>query len=763
MPDFDIDFCMEGRDKVIEYVSQHYGRDHVSQIITYGTMAAKAVLRDVGRVLGLPYGLVDSLAKLVPFELKMTLTKALKQEPLLKERYDKEEDVKTLIDLALQLEGLTRNVGKHAGGVVIAPKSLTEYTPIYCEHNGAGLVSQYDKDDVESVGLVKFDFLGLRTLTVIDWTIKNLSATLPADEFSKIDITNLPLNDRASYELLKRCETTAVFQLESRGMKDLIKRLQPDTFEDIVALVALFRPGPLQSGMVDDFVNRKHGRAEVNYPHPDLEPILKPTYGVIVYQEQVMQIAQVLAGYSLGSADMLRRAMGKKKAEEMAQQRAFFLEGARNRDIDERTAGPIFDLMEKFAEYGFNKSHSAAYALIAYQTAWLKAHYPAAFMAAVLSADMDNTDKIVGLIDECRDMELTVLPPDVNHSKIRFTVADDKTIRYGMGAIKGVGEAALEGIVEERRNGEEYSSLYDFCRRVDMKKINRRVMDGLVKSGAFDELGGHRASLEASLIKATHIAEQYRRDTDSGQNDMFGVIVVDQATVENEPLVEALEWSKEQLLLAEKETLGLYLSGHPIDRYVKELALFIPKRISELDAPEAKGYKRNEIPVITAGLIVAIRTMKSKNGGRMAFVTLDDRTARLEVRVFADVYEQYQAALQPDKLVVIQGKIGQDNFTGGLAVTAEVVYDVARAREMCGKALVVKIDNQSDDHGWVDFLKTTMDPFKNGLIPVEVDYRNQDARSVISLGVDWKVTPSDDLLASLESSPLVIEVIMKYA
>ena len=763
LPDFDVDFCMEGRDKVIEYVSEHYGRDHVSQIITYGTMAAKAVLRDVGRVLGLPYGLVDSLAKLVPFELKMTLTKALEQEPLLKERYDKEEDVKTLIDLALQLEGLTRNVGKHAGGVVIAPKSLTEYTPIYCEHNGAGLVSQYDKDDVESVGLVKFDFLGLRTLTVIDWTIKNLSAILPADEFAKIDITNLPLNDRASYELLKRCETTAVFQLESRGMKDLIKRLQPDTFEDIVALVALFRPGPLQSGMVDDFVNRKHGRAVVNYPHPDLEPILKPTYGVIVYQEQVMQIAQVLAGYSLGSADMLRRAMGKKKAEEMAQQRAFFLEGAQNRGIDERTAGPIFDLMEKFAEYGFNKSHSAAYALIAYQTAWLKAHYPAAFMAAVLSADMDNTDKIVGLIDECRDMELTVLPPDVNYSKIRFMVADDKTIRYGMGAIKGVGEAALTGIVEERQNGKEYSSLYDFCRRVDMKKINRRVLDALVKAGAFDQLGGHRASLEASLVKATHIAEQYRRDSDSGQNDMFGVIEAEHSAVENEPLIEALEWSKEQLLMAEKETLGLYLSGHPIDRYVKELARFIPKRISELDAPEAKGYKRNEIPVITAGLIVAIRTMKSKNGGRMAFITLDDRTARLEVRVFADVYEQFQAVLQPDKLVVIQGKIGQDNFTGGLAATAEVVYDVARAREMCGKALVVKINNQADDHGWVEFLKTTMSPFKDGLIPVEVDYRNQDARSVISLGSDWKVTPSDALLASLESSPLVIEVIMKYA
>ena len=762
LPDFDVDFCMEGRDKVIEYVSQHYGRDHVSQIITYGTMAAKAVLRDVGRVLGFPYGLVDGLAKLVPFELKMTLTKALEQEPLLQERYDKEEEVKTLIDLALQLEGLTRNVGNHAGGVVIAPKALTEYTPIYCEQNGAGLVSQYDKDDVESVGLVKFDFLGLRTLTIIDWTIKNLAAILPADEVAKIDITNLPLDDKASYDLLKRCETTAVFQLESRGMKELIKRLQPDTFEDIVALVALFRPGPLQSGMVDDFVNRKHGRAKVDYPHPDLEPVLKPTYGVIVYQEQVMQIAQVLAGYSLGSADMLRRAMGKKKAEEMAQQRRFFLEGALNRGIDEKTAGPIFDLMEKFAEYGFNKSHSAAYALVAYQTAWLKAHYPAAFMAAVLSADMDNTDKIVGLIDECRDMELTVLPPDVNHSKVRFTVADDKTIRYGMGAIKGVGEAALAGIVEERQNGEEFSSLYDFCRRVDMKKINRRVMDALVKSGAFDDLGGHRASLEASLIKATHIAEQHRRDADSGQNDMFGLMVANQATVEDEPLVDAAEWSKEQLLIAEKETLGLYLSGHPIDRYVEELARFIPKRISELDAPEAKGYQRNEIPVITAGLVVAIRTMKNKNGGRMAFITLDDRTARLEVRVFADVYEQYQAVLQPDKLVVIQGKIGQDNFTGGLAATAEMVYDVVRAREMCGKALVVSIDNQAGDHSWIDFLKTTMGPFKDGLIPVEVDYRNQYARTLISLGADWKITPSDALLADLEASPIVIDVAMKY-
>jgi len=762
LPDFDIDFCMEGRDRVIEYVSQHYGRDHVSQIITFGTMAAKAVIRDVGRVLGFPFGLVDGLAKLVPFEIKMTLTKALEQEPLLQERYDKEEDVKTLIDLALQLEGLTRNVGKHAGGVVIAPKTLTEYTPIYCEQNGASLVAQYDKDDVEDVGLVKFDFLGLKTLTVIDWAVKNVKEMLPEDEADKIDITQIPLDDKPSYDLLKRAETTAVFQLESRGMKELIKRLQPDTFEDIVALVALFRPGPLQSGMVDDFVNRKHGRAKVDYPHPDLEPVLKPTYGVIVYQEQVMQIAQVLAGYSLGGADMLRRAMGKKKPEEMAKQRELFLDGAQNRGIDEKTAGPIFDLMEKFAEYGFNKSHSAAYALVAYQTAWLKAHYPAAFMAAVLSADMDNTDKVVGLIDDCRDLGLNVLPPDVNNSKIQFTVADEKSIRYGLGAIKGVGEAALTGIVSERAQGKEFSSLYDFCQRVDMKKVNRRVMDSLVKSGAFDSLGGHRASLEASISKALHIAGQHKDNSDSGQNDMFGLLTVDEEEHVEEPLLQAPEWSEEQLLIAEKETLGLYLSGHPIDRYIEELSRFIPKKISDLDAPESKGYKRNEISVITAGLIVAIRTMKGRNGGRMAFITLDDQTARLEVRVFAEVYEQYQTLLQPDKLVVIQGKIGQDNFTGGLAATAESVYDIARAREMCGKALVVNIESDGSDE-WVQSLQHTLTPYKEGLTVLEIDYKNTNARTLIRLGDDWKIVPSDALLSDLAALPMVSAVRMKYS
>lgn len=760
LPDFDVDFCMDGRDRVIEYVSQHYGRDHVSQIITYGTMAAKAVLRDVGRVLGHPYGFVDQLAKLVPFELKMTLKKALDQEPQLQERYDKEEEVKELIDLALKLEGLTRNVGKHAGGVVIAPKVLTEYTPLYCEHNGAGLVSQFDKDDVESVGLVKFDFLGLKTLTVIDWALNNVR-TLIGDKADEIDIANLPLDDKPTYDLLKRCETTAVFQLESRGMKELVKRLQPDTFEDIVALVALFRPGPLQSGMVDDFVNRKHGRAKVDYPHPDLEPVLKPTYGVIVYQEQVMQIAQILAGYSLGGADMLRRAMGKKKPEEMAKQRQIFLEGSANRGIEEAEAGPIFDLMEKFAEYGFNKSHSAAYALVAYQTAWLKAHYPAAFMAAVLSADMDNTDKVVGLIDECRDMKLTVLPPDVNNSKIKFTVEGDRTIRYGLGAIKGVGESALLGIVTEREQGSAFDSLYDFCRRVDMRKINRRVMESLVKAGALDSLGGHRASLNASLAKAMQIAEQHRRDMDSGQNDLFGLSPATESD-QDEPLEFAAEWSEEHVLQAEKETLGLYLSGHPIDRYEAELSEFIPKKITDLDAPESKGYQRNEKPVLTAGLIVAIRTMKSKNGSRMAFLTLDDQSARLEVRVFADVYEQYQSFIQPDKLVVIQGKIGQDNFTGGLAATAEKVFDITGAREAFGQSLHINISEQSEAQQWVDQLKTTLSPFKGGGLGLELTYQNNQASALFRLGEDWQVTPSDTLLNQLNNLPGQVAVTMRY-
>ena len=486
MPDFDVDFCMDGRDRVIDYVAKKFGRERVSQIITYGTLAAKAVIRDVGRVLGHNYGYVDKIAKLVPFEIGITLDKALEQEEELRRLYTSDADVRELIDLARALEGLARNAGTHAGGVVIAPSVLTDFTPLYCEEGGSVPVTQFDKDDVEAAGLVKFDFLGLRTLTVIDWAVRDINALRAQAGEPPLDMRALPVDDAATYQLLKSCKTTAVFQLESRGMKDLIRRLQPDRFGDIVALVALFRPGPLQSGMVEDFIARKHDTsgATIDYLHPELKPVLEATYGVILYQEQVMQIAQILAGYTLGGADLLRRAMGKKKPEEMAKQRSVFLSGAVARGVRESQASLIFDLMEKFAGYGFNKSHSAAYAVLSYQTAWLKAHYPAAFMAAVLSADMDKTDKIVTLIDECASMSLTVHPPEVNESVYAFKVAGPTSIRFGLGAIKGVGASAVQAIVEERDARGPFQSLPEMCRRIDLQRVNRRVLEALIKSGS---------------------------------------------------------------------------------------------------------------------------------------------------------------------------------------------------------------------------------------------------------------------------------------
>ena len=513
MPDFDVDFCMEGRDRVIEYVANKYGRDRVSQIITYGTLAAKAVVRDVGRVLGHPYGYVDKIAKLIPLEIGMTLDKALEQEEELKRLYDSETEVRELIDLARTLEGLARNAGTHAGGVVIAPSILTDFTPLYCEEGGGTPVTQFDKDDVEAAGLVKFDFLGLRTLTIIDWVVRDINAQRAMLSEAPLVMSALPMDDAATYALLKSTKTTAVFQLESRGMKDLIRRLQPDRFGDIVALVALFRPGPLQSGMVEDFIARKHDTtgATIDYLHPDLKPVLQATYGVILYQEQVMQIAQILAGYTLGGADLLRRAMGKKKPEEMAKQRSVFVSGAVARGVREAQATHIFDLMEKFAGYGFNKSHSAAYALLSYQTAWLKAHYPAAYMAAVLSSDMDKTEKVVTLIDECNGMRLKVLPPDVNASVYAFRVAGVDSIRYGMGAIKGVGAAAVEAIIEEREKNGSFESLSDLCRRIDWPRVNRRVFEALIRSGSLDLIGPNRASLTAELERAMHLGEQNSR------------------------------------------------------------------------------------------------------------------------------------------------------------------------------------------------------------------------------------------------------------
>ncbi|MFV1972332.1 MAG: DNA polymerase III subunit alpha [Thiohalobacterales bacterium] len=765
MPDFDVDFCMDGRDRVIDYVAGRYGRDHVSQIITYGTMAAKAVVRDVGRVLGHPYGFVDRIAKLIPFEIGITLDKALDQEPALQDLYDTDDEVRSIIDLAQSLEGLARNAGKHAGGVVIAPSRLTDFTPLYCEQGSDTVVSQFDKDDVEAVGLVKFDFLGLRTLTIIDCALRTVNAERAAAGDPAIDISAIPLDDVATFAQLKSCATTAVFQLESTGMKDLIRRLQPDSFEDIIALVALFRPGPLQSGMVDDFIKRKHG-ARVVYPHPDLEPILKPTYGIILYQEQVMQIAQVLAGYSLGGADLLRRAMGKKKPEEMAKQRAIFLEGALVREVDENVASGIFDLMEKFAGYGFNKSHSAAYALISYQTAWLKAHHPAAFMAAVLSADMDNTDRIVRLIAECRDMKLTVVPPDVNTSDYWFTVQSDDTVVYGLGAIKGVGQVAIDGMLAERREQGRFADLYNLCQRIDHGKMNRRTLEALVRAGAMDTMGETRATQMANLPLALQMAAQDSRNRDTGQDDLFGGTTEVSRVCPERPVLS--EWDEEQKLLGEKETLGLYLTGHPIMRYEQELRRITSGQLANLAQTLAEsssvptGINAGERPVVVAGLVMTMRVRKTRRGGKIAFITLDDHTAQLDVRIFSEVFEKYQALLARDKLLVIQGTLGLDDYTGGNQITAQEIYDINQAREQFARRLVVGVQATQAGNVFVNSLADILTPFREGQCRVCIDYLGGSAAARVALGDEWTVHPTDELLHRLQELAGKQHVMVEY-
>jgi DNA polymerase-3 subunit alpha len=1198
LPDFDVDFCMDRRDEVIDYVARTYGRDSVSQIITYGTMAAKAVVRDVGRVMGQPYGFVDRIAKMIPFEIGMTLTKALDESEDLKKAYDEEEDVHGIIDMALSLEGLARNAGKHAGGVVISPTVLTDFTPLYCEEGGNSVVTQFDKDDVESVGLVKFDFLGLRTLTIIDWAVKHINRRREREganeeEKAPLDIATIPLDDPDAFKLLQAANTTAVFQLESRGMKDLITRLQPDTFEDIVALVALFRPGPLQSGMVDDFINRKHGRMAVDYPHPDLEPILKPTYGVILYQEQVMQIAQVLAGYSLGGADMLRRAMGKKKAEVMAEQRDIFMKGATERGVDADNATYIFDLMEKFAGYGFNKcvhgdtrvmdpdsgqwhrvedlfkrgarprvhacdddyrlvprqvedvvwngikpvyrlrtlsgreiqatgnhpfktlsgwvnledlkpgdrvaqsrvlqtssstswpehelivlagllsegntchpanlffynnddeliedfawaaeqfpntaariscydgvrkevclkrarrvpwnspefeanrysgarlwaeqlvilhksvtqkalpdavfelcdadielfigrlwsgdgsmslkhttlyyatsseqladgltrllmrlgiharihkkafryrnqikpgyavhlvgtqslqrfaervlphvigreqdcraliehvnavgektsrdtipadvrkivnaarqdqgmtwneleaasgcsmkeftgngsankkgfrhgiiarlantleepqldalansdivwdeiesieyvgdfdtydlqveehhnfvaeglvvhnSHSAAYALLSYHTAWLKHHYPAEFMAAVLSSDMDNTDKVVGLIEDCHKQNLAVHPPDINQSVYQFSVHDPKTVIYGLGAIKGVGGAALDGIIEEREANGPFKDLYDFCKRNDTRKVNRRVMEALIKAGALDALGSNRASLMASLNNAMQLADQHHADAQAGQNDLFGgdSAPEKQTTVH---VVEVDDWEDDQRLFNEKETLGLYLTGHPIDKYETELRQFTDCSLADVagiaPADSGNGYRQRGKQCRLAGLMISLRVRKTARGGKMVTAVLDDRTARIEMTIFDDVNQEFGHLLQKDKLLIVEGTVSWDDFNGSYNIRAKTVYDITQAREHFSRCLEINVDKDRINGNWsgaemVQELTGVLQTYREGSCPVCVYYNSGTEQSRMMLGDEWKIQPTDELLHRLE-------------
>jgi DNA polymerase-3 subunit alpha len=749
MPDFDVDFCMDGRDRVIEYVAERYGRERVSQIITYGTMAAKAVVRDVARVFGMSYGFADSIAKLIPFELGITLKDALGKEEELRRRYQNEEETRGILDMAMSLEGLVRNAGMHAGGVVIAPSVLTDFAPLYCDESGAGVVTQFDKDDVEAAGLVKFDFLGLRTLTIIDWAVKIINAERARAGEAPVDIAVLPMDDKATYDLLKRCETTAVFQLESRGMKDLIRRLQPDCFEDIIALVALFRPGPLQSGMVDDFIARKHGKTTgpIDYLHPDLKPVLAPTYGVILYQEQVMQIAQVLAGYTLGGADLLRRAMGKKKPEEMAKQRSIFVTGATQRGVDPGTAEYIFDLMEKFAGYGFNKSHSAAYALLSYQTAWLKTHYPAAFMSAVLSSDMDKTDKVVTLIDEARRMQLKVEPPDVNHSHYMFAVSGERSIRYGLGAIKGVGQSVIDMLVAQRQDGGGFRDLADLCRRSDVNRLNRRVLEALIRSGAADALGANRATLMHALPAAMQLADQTIRARVVGQDDMFGLMDTGAsaaAPVANEVLPD---WSRRVRLDGERDTLGLYLTGHPFEEFEAEVRPIISGRIADVlgdrPAPSNEGFHFKGKPATVAGMVFDL----GKRGGRVIF-TLDDRSGRLEASMFEDVWQQYRSLISKSAILIVEGSLRFDEYIEGWRLTAKRVFDIDQAREQHARRLLLRWPEGADG-SFIKSLEQVLKPFRGGRCAVAVRYQSSAARAELVLSQEWSVKPTRDLTERL--------------
>ncbi|MBL4682565.1 MAG: DNA polymerase III subunit alpha [Pseudomonadales bacterium] len=790
LPDFDIDFCMDGRDRVIQHVSERYGQNAVSQIITFGTMAAKAVVRDVARVQGKAYGLADKLSKHIPFDPGITLSKALEDEPLLREFIAQSEEADEIMEMAFKLEGITRNVGKHAGGVVIAPTKISDFSPVYCDAAGTTLITQFDKDDVESAGLVKFDFLGLRTLTIIDNAVKSINTRRAQLGEDAIKIVDVPLDDMAIYEDLVAAKTTAVFQLESRGMKELIKQVKPNRFGDIVALVALFRPGPLQ--LAPDFIRRKSGQDKVDYLHPSLKHVLEGTYGVMLYQEQVMQIAQVLAGYSLADADLLRRAMGKKKPEEMAKQRDSFVSGAIANDVEESQAGHIFDLMEKFAGYGFNKPHSVAYAWIAYQTAWLKHYYPADFMAAVLSADMQSTDKVVINVEECQEMKIDLGPPSINKGDFRFIADTHNSIIYGLGAVKGLGEGPIATIVAGRKSGGSFKDLYDLCDRSDARNLNKRALEALISCGALDELAVfknqndtqktidyRRALLIANQSDAVRVAEQKARNQDGGLMDLFGEDI-HSGNNESTPYnyFKGLRvLSLKDRLNREKESLGLYLTGHPIDLYKDELKSLGRTRIVDLRVGKDEQ--------VVVGLVVGMRTMKSKKGATIGFMTLDDQSGRLEVGVFGDLYELHHRKLRKDAVLFCKGVLSTDDFTGGVRMRVNDIYDFLVARERSAKRLKISMNADDLSENFTGELASILSPFTleraqeskvatasvggigsaSGSIPsksisessvsrsagclVAVDYLRQEAQVEITLGEVWRVTPDDDLIQTL--------------
>jgi len=738
MPDFDVDFCQDGRDRVIDYVRHKYGDDSVSQIVTFGTMAAKAVVRDVGRVMEWNYSRTDELAKLIPFQpgKLITLQMAREMEPRLREREETEEETRELLALAGQLEGLSRNVGMHAGGVLIAPGKLSDFCPLYAASGSENTVSQLDKDDVEAIGLVKFDFLGLTTLTILDWTLRFIKRLDPQ---ANIVLEQLPLDDAASYRIFASANTTAVFQFESRGMRDLLKQARPDRFEDIIALVALYRPGPME--LIPDFTQRKQGK-QFGYPDPRVESILAETYGIMVYQEQVMQMAQIIGGYSLGGADLLRRAMGKKKAEEMAQHRSIFREGAGKNGLTPAKADEIFDLMEKFAGYGFNKSHAAAYALVAFQTAYFKAHHTAAFMAANMSAIMDDTDKVQQFHEDAIANRLEVLPPDIHASDYRFFPVDNRRIRYGLGAVKGTGQSAIEHIIGARAAG-PFKDLFDFCRRVDRRVVNRRVIESLVRAGAFDSINAHRASLLASVGIAMEAAEQASRS--ASQVSLFGEA---STSAEGLKLIEPAAWNESERLQNEKLSLGFYYSGHPFRFYEEEFAAVVRTRLDKLmpPAPEEGARQQN-----IAGVVESVRMQKT-GSGRMMVMMLSDGTARVEVVVYDEILDRHRSLVREDAIVLIEAKVrsfrrggedGEENVA--MRIAAEKIHDLSGVRARFGRHLKLSMNGAAD----AKKLKKVLEPYRNGPLRVSIAYTNGNAAAEFDLGDDWKIRPDDNLMLEL--------------
>jgi DNA polymerase-3 subunit alpha len=730
MPDFDIDFCQDGRDRVIDYVRRKYGEASVSQIATFGTMAARAVVRDVGRVLDLGYNFCDQLAKLIPVQPGKTITleDAREMEPLLAEREKKEDEVRELLELGGKLEGMVRNVGMHAGGVLIAPGKLTDFCPLYAAEGTSNVISQLDKDDVEQVGLVKFDFLGLTTLTILDWAERYVRG-LGEKDFS---LKHVRLDDAPTYKLLSTGNTTAVFQLESRGMRDMIRKAKPDRFEDIIALVSLYRPGPME--LIPEFIERKHGRQRVEYLDARLQPILGPTYGIMVYQEQVMQIAQMIGGYSLGAADLLRRAMGKKKPAEMAEQRTIFLAGAEKNGVGKGKATQLFDLMEKFAGYGFNKSHAAAYALLAYHTAYMKQHHAAAFVAANLSAVMDDTDKVRQFYDDGVANKVAILPPDINASEYRFVPVDARTVRYGLGGVRGTGESAIQSILQAREDG-PFKDLFDFCRRVDKRFINRRVVEALVRAGAFDSIDRQRGKLLASVGRALEAAEQAERA--AAQVSLFGEAEAPRGGAH--AYVEVPPWDLRQTLLEEKQALGFSLSGHLFSVYERELAGFPRTPLAKLVPGSG---------VWLAGIVISARTQMTRRG-RMMVVTLDDGTAQVEVTVFSELFERQREKLKEDSLlVVLAGKVQNDEFSGGLRVSAEDLLDIEGMRARYAARLRLAMNGKAD----AKRLQEVLSPYRTNGSPgcqVVISYAASGAACDVVLGENWRVRPDSRLLADL--------------